>query len=216
MKIKFLGHSCFKLTESTGTTIVTDPYNNVGFDMAPVDAEVVTVSHGHYDHNNVKAVSGVKKVFDKEGSYEYGGVKILGIKSFHDENNGKDRGENIIFKYRMDGLDICHMGDIGERFSPEMLSMILPVNILLIPVGGNYTIDAEMAKEYVDAIMPEVVIPMHYKARSTNIDIKRAQEFIDLFDDEMVDIPDVEEIEFTRDDIDNESTKIVLFKRARS
>ena len=217
MKIQYLGHSSFKLTESTGTTVVTDPFKDIGYEMPKnVKADAVTVSHKHFDHDNVKAVGGSPVIIDKEGAYELPGVEIMGIKSYHDNEGGALRGENIIFKFRMDGLEICHLGDLGEDCSAELLEMILPVNILLIPVGGNYTIDAERAKEYVDRIMPEIVIPMHYKTRSSNIDIEKAEEFLSQFEDEDVERSETGVLEFTRDDLEDETTKIILMERVKS
>ena len=109
----------------------------------------------------------------------------------------------------------CHLGDIGEECSAELIEMLLPVNILLIPVGGNYTIDAEQAKEYVDRIMPDVVIPMHYKSKHVDIDLDRAQGFLDLFDDEDVDVCRKDVLEFSRDDLTEEKTKIILMERTK-
>ena len=217
MKIQYLGHSCFKLTESTGTTVITDPYKGVGYEMVGGQtADAVTVSHSHYDHDNVGAVSGNPQIIAKEGFYDLPGVEINGIKSYHDTEEGKLRGENVIFKFRMDGLDICHMGDIGEECSAELLEMLLPVNILLIPVGGTYTIDSEQAKEYVDRLMPDVVIPMHYRSRHSTIDLDKAQPFLDEFDDEDVDVCRKDVLEFFRDDLTEERTKVILMERTKS
>ncbi len=215
MKIRYLGHSCFVLTESTGTTIVTDPYGAVGFRLPDVAADAVTVSHGHYDHNNVAAVRGRPVVFNKEGTYELGGVEVTAIKSYHDDERGKARGNNLIFKFRMDGLEICHMGDLGEECSSALIETLLPVHVLLIPVGGHYTIDAEQAKEYVDRIMPAIVIPMHYKTKGLNIDVDKVDEFTDLFDSEEVEEPEASEIELFRDDISEDSTKIIVMEREK-
>lgn len=216
MKIQYLGHSCFKLTESTGTTVITDPYKNIGYEL-PEDltADAVTISHHHYDHDNATAVKGNAKIIEGEGFYELPGVEITGIKSYHDDQEGKLRGENTIFKFRMDGLDICHLGDLGEECTSELIELLLPVNILLIPVGGNYTIDADQAKEYVDRIMPEVVIPMHYKTRNLTIDIEKAQGFLDLFDDEDVDVCHKDVLEFSREDLTEEKTQIILMERTK-
>ena len=213
MKIRYLGHSCFAFTESTGTTIVTDPYGNIGFKMPKVRADAVTVSHAHYDHNNVKAVEGDPVVFDREGQYEVGGVDITAIKSYHDDDNGKVRGENLIFKFRMDGVEVCHLGDLGEECSSSLIEELLPVHVLLIPVGGNYTIDAQLAKEYVDRIMPSYVIPMHYKTKGLNVDIEKPDEFIDLFEEEDVEELEASEIELFRDDVTEEQTKLILMER---
>ena len=217
MKIEYLGHSCFKLTESTGTTVITDPYQKVGYEMVEGQtADAVTVSHAHFDHDNVQAVSGNPSILRKEGFYQLPGVEVRGIKSYHDTNEGKLRGENVIFKIRMDGLDICHMGDLGEECSAELLEMLLPVNILLIPVGGPYTIDAEQAKEYVDRLMPDVVIPMHYRSRHSTIDVDKAQPFLDMFDEDDVDVCRKNVLEFSRDDLTEEKTKVILMERTKA
>lgn len=214
MKIEYLGHSCFKLTESTGTSVVCDPYSSqIGYAMPKVQADAVTVSHGHYDHNAVKNVTGNPVVIDKESSYSLPGVEVDAIKSFHDQSRGKLRGENVIFKFRMDGIDVCHLGDLGEACSPDLIETILPVNVLLIPVGGNYTIDAEMAKEYVDRIMPDIVIPMHYRTKETKIDIDKVDEFLKLFDDEVVEEAEGSSLELSRSDLGGE-TKITVLRRA--
>lgn len=213
MIIEYLGHSCFKLTESTGTSVVCDPYGDVGYDMPPVSADAVTVSHRHYDHDNTAAVSGKPVIIDRECSYDLPGVDINAVKSFHDGKRGKERGENVIFKFRMDGIDVCHLGDLGEACSSELIDLILPVNVLLIPVGGNYTIDAEMAKEYVDRIMPDIVIPMHYRAKGCKIDIDKAEEFLDLFDGDCIEEIDGSTLEVMRSSLNGGETKVVLFKR---
>ena len=216
MKIRYLGHSCFLLTESTGTRILTDPYGDVGFKLPRVEADVVSVSHGHYDHNNVKGVGGKPIVLDKEGQYEVGGVEIIAVKSYHDNANGEERGENLIFKFRLDGIEVCHLGDLGEECSSSLIEMLLPVHVLLIPVGGKYTIDAEQAKEYVDRIMPSIVIPMHYKSKGLSLDIDKPDAFLSEFEEEDVEETGASEIELTRDDIDEETTKIILMERAKN
>ena len=216
MKIRYLGHSCFLLTESTGTRILTDPYGDVGFKMPRVEADVVSVSHGHYDHNNVKAVGGNPVVLDKEGQYEVGGVVIIAVKSYHDNANREVRGVNLIFKFRLDGIEVCHLGDLGEECSSSLIEMLLPVHVLLIPVGGKYTIDSEQAKEYVDRIMPSIVIPMHYKSKGLSLDIDKPDAFLSEFEEEDVEETGASEIELTRDDIDEETTKIILMERAKN
>lgn len=217
MKIKYLGHSSFLLTESTGTAVVCDPYDNsIGYEYPSVRADAVTVSHHHYDHDSVKSIGGEPVILDKETGYELPGVEINSIKSFHDECRGKKRGENIIFKFRMDGIDVCHLGDLGEECTSELIEMILPVHVLLIPVGGTYTINAKQAKEYVDRIMPDVVIPMHYRAKGCKLDIDKVNEFLDEFDGEDVTVVEEgEEIELYRDDLDGEHTKIIVMERAK-
>ena len=113
----------------------------------------------------------------------------------------------------MDGIDVCHLGDLGQECTSELIEAILPVNVLLIPVGGNYTIDAAMAREYVDRIMPEIVIPMHYRTKGVNLDIDKVDEFVSLFEGEC----DIEEcgneVELTREDLDGEKTRILILER---
>lgn len=214
MKITWLGHSSFMLEESTGTTIVTDPYHSyVGYDMPKVDADIVTVSHAHNDHNCISNVGGNPTVLNRAGAYEIGGVHIMASRSYHDNQKGAERGNNLIFKYRMDGVDVCHMGDIGEDCNPVLVESIMPINVLLIPIGGNYTIDANMAKEYVDRIMPDVVIPMHYKTKDCDFDIDKIHDFINLFDDENVVYIDGNTVEFDRADFDGEETKVFVLER---
>ncbi len=213
MKIEYLGHSCFKLTESTGTSVVCDPYSEeIGYAMPKTRADAVTVSHGHYDHNAVKNVNGNPVVINGENGYDLPGVEINSVKSFHDSVRGKNRGENIIFKFRMDGIDVCHLGDLGEQCSTELIDVILPVNVLLIPVGGTYTIDAEMAKEYVDRIMPDIVIPMHYRTKDCKLDIDKVDEFVNLFDEECVEEAEGGLLELSRKDLNGE-TRVIVLKR---
>ena len=201
MKIKWLGHSSFLLEESTGTSIVTDPYDGdyVGIPYPKVRADIVTIRGGDKDHNAVSAVEGNPKVIDSVGFWEIDGVDINTLESNHDHHGGSRRGKNLICKFRLDGVDVVHMGDIGEEITPELGEAISPVNVLLIPVGDNYTIGAEQAKEYVDFLMPDIVIPMHYKTPSCQLDIDKLRPFLQMFDDE--------HIRF----IEGESTKVIVF-----
>ena len=213
MNIEWLGHSCFKLTESTGTTIVADPYDKsiVGFDMAAASADVVTCSHQHKDHNAVVNVQGSPMVLSDCGFWEIKGVDISSMHSYHDDKGGKKRGENCIFKYRMDGVDLCHMGDIGEECTVRLAEGIGSVNVLMIPVGGNYTIDAAQAKEYVDFIMPDIVIPMHFKTPSSEVDIDKLDEFLDLFDEEQIVKINGQTLEVDRAYFEEDNTKVIVF-----
>ena len=215
MNIQWLGHSAFKLVESTGTTIITDPYKGemVGYDMPKgLVADIVSVSHNHDDHNYVVAVDGEYTLLNQEGAFEINGVHITSMQSYHDHHSGSRRGGNLIFKFRMDGVDICHLGDMGEACSIDICSQIGSVDILLIPVGGNYTIDAQSAKEYVDLLMPDVVIPMHYRTRDCDMDIDKVDSFLKLFDEERI-IYANDAIDFDRTDFDGEETKIIVFNR---
>lgn len=215
MKITWLGHSSFLLEESTGTRIITDPYdgNVVGYDMPKIDADIVTISHAHSDHNCLTNVVGTPTVLNRAGAYEIGGVHMLAQRTHHDDQNGALRGNNLVFKYRMDGVDVCHMGDLGEECNAILVESLMPVNVLLIPIGGNYTIDAEQAKEYVDRIMPDVVIPMHYKTKDCELDIDKINEFVSLFDDENTVYAENSTVEFDRADFDGDDTKLLILEK---
>ncbi len=218
MKLTWLGHSSFKLEESTGTTIVTDPYfeANVGYAMPEVSADIVTVSHSHGDHSAIKLVKGNPTVINRVGAYEIGGVHILSRRTFHDNVKGAKRGENLVFKYRMDGVDLCHMGDIGEDCNAILVESLMPVNVLMIPIGGTYTVDAAEAKEYVDKIMPDFVIPMHYKTKDCDMDIDKLSEFLNLFDDENIIEVEGSSVEFDRADFDGENTRVLVLEKPQA
>lgn len=215
MKIKWLGHSSFLLTESTGVSVLTDPYDGkkVGIEFPEAQADIVTISHKHFDHDCLSAVKSYKLVVDSTGANEIDGVQIYGFKSFHDEKKGQLRGKNIVFRIRMDGVEVCHLGDIGEELSPMLAELIGSINILLVPIGGKYTISARQAKEYVDLLMPDVVIPMHYNLPGYISEYGEVDEFTDLFDSEDVEYLDTSELEFDRADFDGERTRVLVLKR---
>ena len=212
MKIRYLGHSCFALTSSTGFTVVTDPFGDIGLSMPSVRADAVSVSHSHFDHNAVNAVSGAPKVCDRAGEYASASVKMTAFKSWHDDAEGRKRGENLIFRYEVDGFTICHLGDLGENCATAHIERILPVDILLIPVGGVYTIDAEEARAYVDAIKPRIVIPMHFCEQGKTVDLNGVEQFLAKFDGEQV-VKAGSEIELTHETVAKEGIKIILMER---
>lgn len=212
MKIEYLGHSCFKITAKGGTSVLTDPYTRVGYELPEnISADIVTVSHSHFDHNHIQAIVGKPKIITTEDRQSLNGVEIEGVSSWHDERGGALRGANIIFKIDIDGLRICHLGDLGEPCSPSLTKAIGRVDILLIPVGGRYTIDAITAKRFVDEIAPKMVIPMHYRPSDGTIDITDEKPFLSLFD----------RVEYVEDNplyitaLTEEKTKIVFMERKK-
>jgi L-ascorbate metabolism protein UlaG (beta-lactamase superfamily) len=150
-------------------SVVTDPYGpGVGFSMPKVSADVVTVSHGHGDHNNVKGVAKTARrdkpfVIDAPGEYEVGGVSVFGVSTFHDGVKGKERGKNIVFSILLDGISVVHLGDLGHVLSQKRVEEINGVDVLLCPVGGSYTIGPDQATKVISALEPSFVVPMHYK-----------------------------------------------------
>jgi len=164
VEIRWLGHACFLITAGDGTRILTDPFDDtLGYDLPTVPADIVTVSHAHFDHNNVGAVQGSPDVVDSPGDRSFGGVRIRGVQTCHDTKGGALRGRNIVFVIETDDITICHAGDLGHVPSDETAKSIGRVDVLLIPVGGTYTLDAKGAQEAARKLDPRIVIPMHYK-----------------------------------------------------
>lgn len=162
MKIRYLGHSTFEI--KSAKTIVTDPHDPEHGALPPdLAAEIVTVSHSHHDHNYLEGVGGSPQVIDKVGEHDLGDIKIEGIATFHDEVAGAKRGNNIVFTYELENLRLAHLGDLGHRLSKEQIAQIGHVDVLMIPVGGTYTIDPAEAKEVTNQLKPRLVVPMHYK-----------------------------------------------------
>lgn len=169
MDITFLGHASFRLKGKTAS-LVTDPFDPevVGFSFPKVSADIVTISHDHEDHNKAELVKDVKKVVSGPGEYEINDVSIIGISSYHDNKKGAKRGKNTIYVIEMDGRRIVHLGDLGHKLSEKFIEKVGSVDVLIIPVGGEYTIDATQATELVRAIEPRITIPMHFKVPKLN------------------------------------------------
>ena len=166
MEITFIGHSCFKI-KGKDLTIVIDPYDpkKTGYKLPKLEADVVLSSHDHYDHNYIEGISGYTLLIDGPGEYETKETFIYGISTFHDNKEGADRGSNTMFHVEMDGFTVLHAGDLGHELSKETLEKISRVDILLIPIGGKYTIDAKTAVKVISSLEPGIVIPMHYQTK---------------------------------------------------
>lgn len=164
MEITYLGHSAFKI-KTKGVSIVCDPFSpkKVGFKFTKEDADIVTVSHNHDDHNYLEGVKNPGMVLNAPGEYEIKSISIIGVDSYHDNKKGAERGLNTIYIIESEGLRVAHLGDLGEKLSEKKLEEFMDVDILMIPVGGYYTIGPEEANEIVRSIEPNIVLPMHYK-----------------------------------------------------
>lgn len=178
MIITWYGHSCFKIN-TKDVTIVTDPFDKkIGIRPYFGAADIVTVSHEHYDHNNVESLKGGPFIIRTPGEFETKNIFIYGFRSFHDKNNGVDRGTNTIYLIEAEDMRICHLGDLGEKLSDKTIEKLGQVDILMIPVGGVYTLDAKEADELIDRIEPSVILPMHYKTPALNIKIDPLDKFL--------------------------------------
>ena len=181
MNIKALGHACFLITSKGGLRVITDPYAvGGGVDYSPVKetADVVTVSHDHGDHNNVSAVQGKPEVVKGSGTKTVRGVQFKGIATSHDASQGTERGTNTVFCFAIDDLRLCHLGDLGHVLSPGQVTEIGAVDILFVPVGGFFTIDAIVASRVCEQLKPRVTIPMHFKTPSCAYPIAGVEDFL--------------------------------------
>ena len=182
MTIKFLGHASFLITSDEGVRIITDPYESGGYNGAlrygPItdEADIVTISHDHADHNYVAGVPGNPVVITE--STEVSGVSFRVIDSYHDDVKGAERGPNRIFCFQVDGIRVCHLGDLGHLLSTEQATSIGDVDVLLIPVGGHFAIDARGATQTIGQLQPSVVIPMHFKTPKVDFPIAPVDEFL--------------------------------------
>lgn len=182
MIITWQGHSCFKIQDKIGpdgVTVICDPFNkDIGLKPPNCEANIVTVSHDHSDHNNVSALRGKPFVIDCAGEYDAKGVFIEGVDSYHDDKEGDVRGKNIIYRMEIDDISVVHLGDQGLVLNDAQLEKLAGTDILLIPVGGKYTLDAKGAVEVISQIEPRIVIPMHYKTEGVTLDIDPVDKFI--------------------------------------
>ena len=184
MKIKWNGHASFTITAADGTVLVTDPYDPNGYDGALQYAAVTDradgalVSHDHADHNYVQGLTGNPRVIKGAGSIK--NIEIKGIKTFHDETDGSERGTNLIFIIKVDGITICFCGDLGHQLSDKQIDEAGKIDILLVPVGGFFTLDSDGASQLVDTLKPKIVIPMHYKTSKCSFPISEVEPFRSL------------------------------------
>ncbi len=182
MKIKYLGHACFLIITGDGTRIITDPYQaGNGINYAPVNeaADIVVMTHDHHsDHWNAAAIKGKPEVVKGSGIKKVKGIEFNGVATYHDEAKGAQRGTNIVFCFSVDSMKLCHAGDLGHVLTAGQILQIDKVDVLFLPVGGFYTIDASAAGKVVDQIKPRIVIPMHFKTAKCDYPISGVEDFL--------------------------------------
>ncbi|MGI6373774.1 MAG: MBL fold metallo-hydrolase [Patescibacteria group bacterium] len=214
MIITWQGHSCFKIQDKVGpegVTVVTDPFNkDLGLKVPNFEADIVTISHDHSDHNNASALRGQPFIISSAGEYDVKGVLIEGIDSYHDESQGEERGGNIIYRIEVDDISLVHLGDLGTELDDAQLSRLSGTDILMIPVGGKYTIDAKKAVAVISQIEPRIVIPMHYHDPSLPFELDSVDKFIK----ELGLAPTYEErLRITRKDLPQEDMELVILSK---
>lgn len=213
MVIKHLGHSSFRIRGSSGT-VITDPFSekSVGFRFPSTSSDIVTVSHQHEDHNCVNSVEGQPFVIDGPGEYEVKGIRIHGISTFHDNQRGVQRGKNVMYFFHIDGVSLLHCGDLGHALTEEHVDIVEEVDILFVPVGGVYTIDAKTAAEIVSRLGPRVTVPMHYNEKRLNQEVfgklLRIEDFLSEMGQE--DVKSQEKLVISKSKLPEETEVVVL------
>lgn len=219
MTINWFGHSCFRIeARSMGSgqakeevSILIDPFSkDIGLRPPKMKDNIVLVTHHHYDHDNVDEVSSDTFIIDGPGEYEKQGISIRGIKSFHDKSEGKERGMNTIYIIKAEDMTLCHMGDFGQdKFEEHQLEEIGDIDVLMIPVGGKYTIDYKEAVQVISQIEPKIVVPMHYKTKDLKIEIDGPDKFLK----EIGLTPEkTDKLKISKKTLPAEETKLILFQ----
>ncbi|MGQ9645077.1 MAG: MBL fold metallo-hydrolase [Thermodesulfobacteriota bacterium] len=184
MKVKYYGHAAFLITSAQGLKIITDPYESgayggqLAYGKINDQAHIAITSHDHADHNDTKSLPGSPEIVKGGGTKSVQGISIKGIPTYHDPSKGSERGTNTIFHFSVDGIHLCHLGDLGHVLSDNEVAEIGPVDILFIPVGGYFTIDAKEATKVAEQIKPKVLIPMHFKTEKCGFPIAPLDDFL--------------------------------------
>ena len=179
MKISWLGHSCFKI-KCKEIDLVIDPYSDsIGIKMPKVKADAVLVTHNHDDHNNISAITGNPLIINGPGEYEMKGTFIYGKRAYHDNKNGLERGAITIYLIEEAGITVAHLGDFNQDdLVDEQMEFLKNVDVLLVPVGGTYSLNSDGAIKIINEIEPGVIIPMHYKCPGVKISLDGVDKFI--------------------------------------
>ncbi len=213
MDIIWYGQACFKL-KGKNASVLIDPFEPefVGLKLPKdFEANVVLKTHDHKDHNNVSGVSGAPKIFDGPGEYESKGIIITAVKSYHDKAEGKERGNNTIFNVCVDGVNIVHLGDLGQdKLTEDQINDIDKADIVLVPVGSVFTINAKEASSIVSQLEPKIVIPMHYKIEGLKFELEPVENFLkEMGAENLAPIP---KLSITKDKLPEELEVVLLSK----
>ena len=208
MEITWYGHSCFRITERSMATVVTDPYDHdiIGFEPLKLKADIVTVSHDAPGHNFVKGVKGAEWEITGPGEYEIGGVFLTSVET---ESKSDKDGRNIACVYDYNGVTVAHLGDIRSVPSRTRVEALGSVDVLLVPVGGGNGLNAAKASEVISLIEPGIVIPMHYKTADSKLKLNPIDQFIK----EMglgKNVEPIESLKISRSSIPEETNVVLL------
>jgi len=184
MNIIWHGQSFFEIStkdiKNEELKIAIDPFDkNIGLKLPKVEAQILLITHNHSDHSNKKAISGSPFLIESPGEYETKGVYIKGVQGFHDDSQGKEKGKVVFYIIEVENIRICHLSDIGQKeLTSEQIEQIGNIDILMIPVGGVYTLDAKQAANIISQIEPKIVIPMHYQVPNLNLKLNSLEQFL--------------------------------------
>ncbi len=216
MNISWYGHSCFKIQTKPKrgldeVIIFTDPFEkSLGLRPPQGQANIVTISHSHSDHSDPGFLKGDPFIIDSPGEYSIKRISVRGIDSFHDDEQGEKRGRNAIFVIESEEIRICHLGDLGHVLTEEQVEKIGEIDILMIPVGGKYTIEPDQAKEVVAQLEPNMIIPMHYKIPGLKLDVANEKPFFSVMGEKVKE--KVSKINIKKKELEGMENKIVLMK----
>lgn len=198
MKLSYFAHSCFALRFGD-VTLVTDPYDaSVTYPPCEIECTAALVSHDHFDHNHTQTLKGSFKTVKAAGEYDIGGVHISAMESFHDDKQGALRGKNLLMKIEGEGLKFAHLGDLGHELNDAQKAFLADLDVLLIPIGGKYTIDTKQAEAIIAELKPRAALAMHYTTPEYDIGLATCDAFVR--DNGAVKLPN--EIEITKENID--------------
>ena len=215
MDIVYLGHSSFKL-KGKNTSVITDPFDPqmLGLKFPKNEADIVTVSHNHSDHNHLELVSGVKMVINSPGEYEVMDVSVIGIEVDHDSEGGKVRGKNTVFVFEIDGIRLAHLGDLGHKLTDKVTETISDVDVLMLPVGGFFTIGAKEASEIAKGFESPFIIPMHYRVPGMKEEIASKIAPVDDFLKEFgIEVDKTDKLNIKKELINYEQQKVILLEK---
>jgi L-ascorbate metabolism protein UlaG (beta-lactamase superfamily) len=201
IKIRWHGHACFEV--GNGVTVITDPHDGKSIGIKPphARADIVLISHDHFDHNCMRVVEGKNTtLFNEVIDIKHNGVDIKGMKAYHDDSNGSKRGDVVLFKFSLEGVNFCHLGDLGHVLNEDIIKGLGKIDILFIPVGDVFTIGPKDAWKVVESIKPNVAIPMHYRVGGLSLSIKPVDPFLKDADDNII-IKVGNEMDFEKDDL---------------
>ena len=214
MLVKWYGHSCFLFTGENGVRVLTDPCDtSTGYTLHDIEADVVTSSHDHHDHNYFEAAKGSPVIVNQTGETVAAGIRFYGVPTWHDNAGGKERGRNLIFLFELDGLRIAHLGDLGHIPDEDTLKLLEGTDIMLVPIGGVYTIDHKDALKIRSLVKPRVMIPMHYATPNLTFALNSLQQLIDDADCGKIHRVRENEVTFTKDSLGNNRIVVMEYER---